>query len=274
MRGQKEYFGEFVNTIDEAVIRIRHDFVDTLNVMHRILTRTEFIQDIVLYCKCSIYLANLQEEIGEFRNAVQALRAALGKVVEYREEHMKRSLDSDSRSNPSTAMSITIDNRKIGELEDKMQTIYNTWEELILRKERDRARREQEGIPLDEDEGDEEQLEVKKCIEELRNKDLFERDIDLDEWQVEQKKRTNYSDKQFFGETDQVCHALHVDILLNLYRCEIKLGKELNVVKRQTQELLKTQGIDLAKNAPGNMTKNLSGKLTQKMNLAKSKTLA
>ena len=61
---------------------------------------------------------------------------------------------------------------------------------------------------------------------------------------------------------------------MNLYRCEIKLGKELNVVKRQTQELLKTQGIDLAKNAPGNMTKNLSGKLTQKMNLAKSKTLA
>jgi hypothetical protein len=43
MRGQKEYFGEFVDTIDEAVIRVRHDFVDTLNVMHRILTRQDFV---------------------------------------------------------------------------------------------------------------------------------------------------------------------------------------------------------------------------------------
>lgn len=55
---------------------------------------------------------------------------------------MKRSLDSNADSNPTTAMSITVDNRKIGELEEKMQTIYNTWEELILRKERDRTRKE------------------------------------------------------------------------------------------------------------------------------------
>jgi hypothetical protein len=53
-------------------------------------------------------------------------------------------------------MSITIDNKKIGELEQKMQTIYETWEELILRKERDRVRREKEEPGLDEDEGDEE----------------------------------------------------------------------------------------------------------------------
>ena len=46
-------------------------------------------------------------------------------------------------------------------------------------------------------------------------------------------------------------------MLVNLYRCEIKLGKEMSVVKRQTQELLKTKGIDLTKNAPGNLTKNL-----------------
>ena len=43
MRGQKEYFGEFVDTIDEAVTRVRHDFVGTLNVMHRILTRMDFV---------------------------------------------------------------------------------------------------------------------------------------------------------------------------------------------------------------------------------------
>lgn len=39
-------------------------------------------------------------------------------------------------------MSITIDNKKIGELEKKIETVYETWEALILRKERDRERRE------------------------------------------------------------------------------------------------------------------------------------
>ena len=156
MRGQKEYFGEFVDSIDESIIRIRRDFVETFNVMHRILTRMEFVPDMVMYCKFSIYLASLQEEVGEFRNAVQALRSALGKVVEYREERMKRTLDANAIDNASTAMSITIDNRKIGDLEMKMQTIYETWEELILRKERDRVRREKGEPLLDEDEGDEE----------------------------------------------------------------------------------------------------------------------
>jgi len=120
MRGQKEYFGEFVDSIDEAVIRVRRDFVETFNVMHRILTRMDFVPDMVMYCKFSIYLASLQEEVGEFRNAVQALRSALGKVVEFREERMKRTLDSDAPENASTAMSITIDNKKIGDLELKM----------------------------------------------------------------------------------------------------------------------------------------------------------
>jgi hypothetical protein len=38
-------------------------------------------------------------------------------------------------------MSITIDNKKIEELEIKMRTVYQTWEEMILRKERDRKRK-------------------------------------------------------------------------------------------------------------------------------------
>lgn len=202
MRGQKEYFGEFVDSIDEAVIRVRRDFVETFNVMHRILTRMDFVPDMVMYCKFSIYLASLQEEVGEFRNAVQALRSALGKVVEFREERMKRTLDSDAPENASTAMSITIDNKKIGDLELKMETIYKTWEEIILRKERDRVRREKSETPLDEDEGDEEQLEVQQCLDELRDKGLFERDIDVAEWHKENKARNSLSDKKFFSETD------------------------------------------------------------------------
>jgi hypothetical protein len=57
--------------------------------MHRILTRMNFVEDMIMYSKFAIYLANLQEELGEFRNAVQTLRAAIGKVIEYREERLK-----------------------------------------------------------------------------------------------------------------------------------------------------------------------------------------
>lgn len=67
---------------------------------------------------------------------------------------MKQCLDS--KENIRTSMSITVDNKKIGDLESKIQTVYETWEQLILRKERERERRENEDTALDEDEGDEE----------------------------------------------------------------------------------------------------------------------
>ncbi len=53
---------------------------------------------------------------------------------------MKQRLDS--KDNMRTSMSITVDNKKIGELESKIHNVYETWEALILRKERDRERRE------------------------------------------------------------------------------------------------------------------------------------
>lgn len=104
----------------------------------------------------------------------------MGKITEYREERLKQSLDS--KENIRTSMSITVDNKKIGDLESKIHAVYEAWEQMILRKERDRQRREQELPPLDEDEGDEEQLEVQKCIDELKNKDLFEKGISHEEW--------------------------------------------------------------------------------------------
>jgi hypothetical protein len=113
-----------------------------------------FVEDMIMYSKFAIYLASLQEDLGEFRNSVQTLRAAIGKIVEYREERLKMSLDS--KENVRTSMSITVDNKKIGDLETKIQAVYDAWEQMILRKERDRERREKEATPLEEDEGDEE----------------------------------------------------------------------------------------------------------------------
>ena len=56
--------------MDEQLIQIKHHFVEAFNVMHRILTRMNFVEDTVMYTKFAIYLSNFQEELGEFRNAV------------------------------------------------------------------------------------------------------------------------------------------------------------------------------------------------------------
>ena len=56
--------------LDEHVIKIKNQFVETFNVIHRVLTRESFVSNITLYLKFSIYYSNLLEETGDFRNAV------------------------------------------------------------------------------------------------------------------------------------------------------------------------------------------------------------
>ena len=70
MRNQKEFFGEFVDVLDSHVIKIKNQFVEAFNVIHRVLTRESFVSNMIMYTKFSIYYSNLLEETGDFRNAV------------------------------------------------------------------------------------------------------------------------------------------------------------------------------------------------------------
>lgn len=70
MRNQKEYFGELVDQLDEHVIQIKTQFVEVFNVIHRIMTRESFVDNIIQYSKFSIYYAGLLEETGDFRSSV------------------------------------------------------------------------------------------------------------------------------------------------------------------------------------------------------------
>jgi hypothetical protein len=70
MRSQKEYSTEFVEAMDELVIQTKQSFAESFNMMHRILTRMNFVDDMIMYSKFSIYLSNLLEECGDFRTAV------------------------------------------------------------------------------------------------------------------------------------------------------------------------------------------------------------
>ena len=111
---------------------------------------------------------------------------------------MKATLDSGA-SEPA-AMSITVDNKRISDLEVKIRSVTNRWKELVLRKERDRVRKESEIPALDDDEGDEEQKEVRMCDEEIKDKDLFEKEIDRTEWRTENDKRNKLEGKKFYSE--------------------------------------------------------------------------
>lgn len=193
-------------------------------MIHRILTRDNYIENIIMYSKFSVYYANLLEEKGDLRNAVQTLRASIQKVIEYREERMKATLDSED--SVATSMCITVDNRKIGDLEEKIAKITGNWRELILRKERDLERKRVEMPALDEEEGDEEQEEIRLVDGELKDKDLFEKDIESQKWHENDKETNKKAGKKFFTEQDMIVHALHADLVVCLYRCEVKLGKE------------------------------------------------
>lgn len=70
MRHQREYPVDFIANMDELIIQVKNNFAEAFNIMHRILTRMNFVEDMIMYSKFSIYLASIQEELGEFRNSV------------------------------------------------------------------------------------------------------------------------------------------------------------------------------------------------------------
>jgi hypothetical protein len=67
---------------------------------------------------------------------------------------------------------------------------------------------------------------------------LFEQEIVSAEWHKENSEKNKVVNKRYFTETDQIVHALHTDLIVCLYRCEVKLGKEMATVKTQTSEML------------------------------------
>lgn len=70
MRNQKEYYGEFVQLLDQHTLLVKTKFVEACDVIHRILARASFIENIILFSKFSIYYSNLLEDKGDYRSAV------------------------------------------------------------------------------------------------------------------------------------------------------------------------------------------------------------
>ena len=70
MRNQKEYYGDFVDLLDKHTINVKNQFLESFDMIHRILTRDSYIENIIMYSKFSVYFANSLEEKGDLRQAV------------------------------------------------------------------------------------------------------------------------------------------------------------------------------------------------------------
>lgn len=81
--------------------------------------------------------------------------------------------------------------------------------------------------------------------EEMKEKDMFEKDIDRVKWHEWNDDKKKLAGKKYFSEQDMIVHALHADLLMCLYRCEVKLGKESSAKKGVVNTTLKESGVDL-----------------------------
>ena len=67
-------------------------------------------------------------------------------------------------------------------------------------------------------------------METLNEKSLLEKHVQKDKWEKEKLEREKCF-KSHYDETEMILVDLHIDVLMLLYRCEIKLDKEFGIIQ-------------------------------------------
>jgi hypothetical protein len=176
----------------------------------------------LIYLIASIYLANLCEEDGDYRQGIRIMRSAQSRVIEAREHRIKN--NTEYSSNPTATLSVHLHGHRIQETESMKNERYKIWESLILRKERERMRQDSGLSLLDEDEADEEATEVERLEKEKYAFQLFMDKInknpgdDQVDKEIEKAKYENKKLYDYYSTIDDLINDLHVDIIACLYR--------------------------------------------------------
>jgi hypothetical protein len=156
------------------------------------------------------------EEAKDCKLAAENLRQCLSKIEAYRSNRLSRGVES--QKDLFLPFSLTCSNQKIQQMVAKMKEQYVATKNQINRDIRIKQRGEL-GLPqLEADEENEEEyeiLEIQQTFLANNNKDQ-EYFTELDK-QVEGMAIDN---------TNLIISALHTDILLNIYRCELKAGRD------------------------------------------------
>ena len=129
---------------------------------------------------------------------------------------------------------------------------------LFLLKKENKYREENKIEILDEEEADEEAKEIQEIDFLIKNRKFINFNIPL-EYQSSESLSKTYTTAY-----DDYLNDLHIDVLVNLYRWEIKLGQELQVIHNQTIKLLQKQGFNIDNDASTDLSSTFSSKFTRK----------
>ena len=227
--------------------------------LHRLFAKLP-MADPLLSTQIAIHAAAFHEESEEYRISVQILRNVLSLIVQYREDKAKRGVSA--KHSFTSSMYVTCDNWRIDLIEKSIDQNVQKWETYMLRRERARERNAKGITALDEDEADEEQFEIDKAMVDINplEEEKFDEKQEVD-------KKVNKLLHKHYSERDSILNALHADVLVNLYRCELKLSKQMKEIKNETKKMFTQQGIQMS-----DETKGVSHTLKQKMTIIKGKT--
>ena len=111
---------------------------------------------------------------------------------------------------------------------------------------------------LDEEEANEETKEIEEIDYLIKNRKFLNFNSNY------KIQSDNLSDKIYTSAYDDYLNDLHIDVLVNLYRCEIKLGQELQVIHNQSIKLLQKQGFNIENDVSTDLSSTFSSKFTKK----------
>ena len=264
MKNQDE-IGRYVGDgIRDLISSTEQHLVPILTNLHFTLTKLPTVDGVFL-SHCSLYLGSLLESNEEYRQSVQILRSSISEIVQYRENYQKRGLEGCD--GPHTTMSVTCDNYKIQRLGEQIVNAVKRWELVILREERARERKEKGINVLERDEADEEEFEILRAEGTVQTLLREEGYADKPIQKADTVLKLDGLLKKAYSENESILHGLHTDLLIALYRVELKLASQMKTINEQTKTLMTQQGI-----ATLDRTKGVSVGLKNKMTIGKGKT--
>lgn len=246
-----EYISKDIHNLSRELAR---SLSAVLLTSQRILSKLRLI-DPVLFAELAVTAGEYSERQSDYRTAVQVLRAAASRVAEWRENALKTGVSG--RHNCISPLYISCDNVFVHQVEEKLRSALQLWTDAVLKEERQRLRKREHQVLLEPDEVEDEFFDIKsvKRVEEKREeKEELMRDI---------KKYQ----KRYYTDLEGLLMSLHCDIMVSLYRNELKLGRTMEGVKLQTTKILTQHGIE----AP-DVTKGVSATLKKKMAIEHGET--
>lgn len=144
------------------------------------------------------------------------MRLCLLKIETYRNERLARGVES--QKDLFLPFSLTCSNHKIKSMVTRMKDQYIAVKNYINREIRIKGRQLNSKALLDADEEQEEEFEVLEIYHNYLNDD--NRDADYF------KELNKQVEGMPIDNTNLIINALHADLLINIYRCELKAGRE------------------------------------------------